>query len=135
MAGMDKESTNDPFRWTSRPGRPALVAPDLNALHGPTSGVVELPHRMVWLPPQSRRFDLDDPFDLRHMYAIVLREAVQVAELNTWLDAETLFRLWPEPDLVLPRGVRNAWQRRYPRLSRHRARANVVGVSQERELT
>ena len=48
---------------TSRPGRLALVAPDLGALHGPTSGVVELPHRLVWQPAENRRFDLDKPFD------------------------------------------------------------------------
>jgi hypothetical protein len=31
--------------------------------HGPTSGVVELPHRMFW--QADRRFNLDDPFMLR----------------------------------------------------------------------
>ena len=58
---------------TSRPGRLALVAPDLAQLHGPTSGWVELPHRLVWLPAQDRRFNLDDASDRLHLYEIVLR--------------------------------------------------------------
>jgi hypothetical protein len=104
---------------TSRPGRLALVAPDLAELRGPTSGWVELPHRLIWLPAPSRRFNLDDPFELQWVYEIVLREAVQYAELNTWLDADTLRRLWPE--LYLPKGVRRAWELRHPELARLRA--------------
>ena len=110
-----------PVRLTSRPGRLALVAPDLALLHGPTSGVVELPHRLVWLPPQDRRFDLEDGFDLKRVYEIVLREAIEIDELATWLDAATLRRLWPE--LYLPRGVRTAWELRHPDLAGHRAAA------------
>jgi hypothetical protein len=110
-----------PVRLTSRPGRLALVARDQGALHGPTSGIVELPHRLVWLPPKDRRFDLDDAFDLQRVYEIVLREAVTENELATWLDAMTLRRLWPE--LYLPRGVRQAWELRYPSLAAHRTAA------------
>jgi hypothetical protein len=105
----------------SRPGRLALVIGDLAELRGPVTGVVELPHRMVWLPPEDRRFDLGDPFDLTRVYEIVLREAVQFDELRAWLDAATLLRLWPE--LFLPRGVRLAWEQRHPRLSALRAAA------------
>lgn len=118
MADRDAPAT---LRLTSRPGRLALVAPELSALRGPTSGVVELPHRLVWLPPQSRRFDLDDPFDRKRVYEIVLREAVGVDELTTWLDAATLRQLWPE--LYLPRGVRTAWELRFPDLAGHRVAA------------
>ena len=106
---------------TSRPGRLALVAPDLAQLHGPTNGWVELPHRLVWLPAEDRRFNLDDAFDLMHLYEIVLREAIQVDELTTWLDATTLRRLWRE--LYLPRGVRRAWELRHPDLGGLRAAA------------
>ena len=100
---------------TSRPGRLALVARDLADLRGPTSGWVELPHRLVWLPAPSRRFNLDDEYDRMKVYEIVLREAVQYAELNTWLNAELLRSLWPE--LYLPKGVRRAWEIRYPELA------------------
>jgi hypothetical protein len=99
----------------SRPGRRALVAADLSALRGPVSGVVELPHRLVWAPSPAGRFDLDDPYDRIRMYEIVLREAVQPAELRTWLDADLLVGLWPQ--LYLPRGVRQAWEAVHPGLA------------------
>ena len=86
--------------------RPVVVALDLAELHGPTSGVIELPHRLLWQP--IRRLDLDDPSVLRWMYQVVLREAVSVEELRTWLDGPTLVELWPR--LYLPRWVRQAWQ-------------------------
>lgn len=105
----------------SRPGRLALVIGDLSELHGPVTGVVELPHRMLWLPAPDRRFDLDDPYDLIRVYEIVLREAVRFDELRTWLDGATLLRIWD--DLLVPRGVRAAWQLRHPRLRRRRAAA------------
>jgi hypothetical protein len=89
-----------------------VVAPDLTRLHGPTSGVVELPHRLFW--QADRRFDLDQPDLLRWMYEIVLTESITVAELETWLDRERLTLLWPE--LFLPAGVLIAWEGRYPQL-------------------
>lgn len=100
--------------YDARPGRRAVVAPDLNELHGPTSGTIELPHRLFWYP--DRRFDLNDPAYLRWMYQLVLREAITVDELRTWLDKQTLIQLWP--DLHLPRGIRRAWEERHPALAR-----------------
>lgn len=97
-------------RYEARPGRRAVVATSLAQLHGPTSGVVELPHRLFW--QSDRRIDLDKPALLAWVYETVLREAVTVEELSTWLDAETLIRLWP--DLFVPSGVRMAWEDRYP---------------------
>ena len=108
-------------RLESRPGRLALVIGDLAELRGPVHGIVELPHRMVWLPPENRRFNLDDAYELKRVYEIVLREAVQFDELRMWLDAETLARVWPR--LYLPRGVRLAWAQRYPQLAARRAAA------------
>jgi hypothetical protein len=109
------------IQLTSRPGRPALVAPDLGQLKGPTSGLIELPHRLVWQPKPNRQFNLDDPFDRIHVYEIVLREAIRVDELVTWLDADVLRELWP--DLYLPRGVRQAWEVRHPELAKLRVAA------------
>ena len=108
-------------RLVSRPGRLALVIGDLAELRGPVDGVVELPHRMVWLPPEDRRFDLGDRYDRTRVYEIVLREAVQFDELRTWLNAGTLQRLWTQ--LFLPRGVRLAWEQRHPQLAAQRAAA------------
>lgn len=94
----------------ARPGRRALVAPDLSALHGPTTGTAVLPHRLFW--QADRRIDLDNPHLLRWMYETVLREVGTVEELCGWLDGPTLIRLWPE--LFLPRGLRRAWEERHP---------------------
>jgi hypothetical protein len=94
------------------------VAPALDQLTGPTSGSVELPHRLVW-QGATRVFDLDQPDLLRWVYEIVLREAVTRDELRAWLDGPTLVREWP--NLHLPRGVRQAWEQRHPQLRRHAA--------------
>lgn len=96
----------------ARPGKHAVVAPDLDGFTGPTTGVVELPHRMFW--QADRRFDLDRPFYLQWMYEIVLREANTPEELRAWLDAPTLHRLWAL--LYLPHGVRRDWEERHPSL-------------------
>jgi hypothetical protein len=92
------------------------VIPTLAELRGPSGGVVELPHRLVWQAPRHGRFDLDDPYQLCRLYEIVLREAIRLDELRAWLDAATLRRIWP--DLYLPRGVRAAWEERHPELTR-----------------
>ncbi|HWS32228.1 MAG TPA: hypothetical protein VN408_05730 [Actinoplanes sp.] len=102
-------------RPAGRPGRAALVAADLAELCGPAAGVVELPHRMLWLPAADRRFDLADDYDRSRMYEIVLREAVQFAELRTLLNGGLLRALWAE--LFLPRGVRAAWESAHPVLA------------------
>ncbi|GAA1593237.1 hypothetical protein GCM10009828_017770 [Actinoplanes couchii] len=104
---------------SGRPGRSALVVGELGELDGPLAGVVELPHRMLWLPAEDRRFDLADDYDRARMYEIVLREAVHYAELRTFLNARLLRDLWV--DLFLPRGVRAAWEQRHPDLTGVRA--------------
>jgi hypothetical protein len=108
------DSTGAGFRrrvpYEARPGRRAVVVADLTELRGPTSGVVELPHRLFWQP--DRRVNLDNPALLAWLYETVLCEAARVDELRTWLDGPTLVRLWP--DLFVPRGVRQAWEERHP---------------------
>jgi hypothetical protein len=69
----------------------------------------------------DRRIDLDDAFERRWLYEIVLCEATRFDELQTWLDGTTLCRLWPQ--LILPRGVRRAWEERHPELARLRTAA------------
>ena len=98
----------------ARPGRGVLVVTRLSALRGPAAGSVELPLWLFWNP--DRTFDLDDPVMLRWMYETVLREASRPEDLTSYLNGDTLVAVWPE--LVLPRGVRQAWEDRYPVLRR-----------------
>jgi len=100
-------------RHLSRPGRQALVAADLAALHGPAGGLVELPLRLFWSLP-DHRFDLDDSDMRRWYYETVLREASRPDDLATYLDGATLACLWSE--LFLPKGVRRAWEEQHPSL-------------------
>jgi hypothetical protein len=98
--------------YMARPGRPAVITATLDELAGPEHGVVELPQRLMWNPDRS--FDLDKPDQLRWMYENVLREAIRTDELRQWINARILVRIWR--DLNLPRGVRQAWEARYPQL-------------------
>lgn len=116
---MDEVRRAPALSELARPGRRARVARTMTGFRGPTSGVVELPHRMFW--QADRRFNLDDPFMLRWMYEIVLREAITGEELRSWLDTPTLHRLWAQ--LYLPHGVRRDWEKHHPSLRRARLAA------------
>src|SRR5215468_2511458 len=98
-------------RHQARPGRPALVVPDLADLRGPAAGTVELPLWLFWSQP-NHTFDIDDPEMRQWMYEIVLREAGSLEDLTTYLDRDTLIALWPR--LYLPKGVRQAWEDEHP---------------------
>ena len=100
-------------RYQARPGRSALVAPDLADLRGPVAGTVELPLWLFWSQP-DHTFDLADPDMRQWMYEIVLREAGSLEDVTTYLDRDTLIELWPR--LYLPKGVRQAWEDRHPAL-------------------
>jgi hypothetical protein len=108
MTATSTAATQAPHE--ARPGRGTLVAGDLADLRGPVSGTVELPLWLFWCP--DRTFDLDDPAMLRWMYQTVLREASRPEDLTAFLNGDTLVALWP--DLFLPKGVRQAWEERYP---------------------
>jgi hypothetical protein len=100
-------------RHQARPGRAALVAQDLAALHGPVAGEVELPVRLFWSSP-DRRFDLSDEDSLHWLYETVLREASRPEDLVDFLNGEVLASVWP--DLWLPAGVQQAWEEQHPQL-------------------
>lgn len=108
MTGMERQRSR-----AAAPHKRVAIVRSLGELHGPLSGVVELPHRMFWQP--DRHVDLDNPALLRWAYETVLREAATGDELRAWLDGPTLIRVWP--DLFLPRWVRQAWQQSHPELA------------------
>ena len=92
--------------------RPVVVADDLARLHGPSTGLVELPITLDWTPRGA--YDLADPADARSLYEVVLREARSESDLEEHLNARLLVRLWAS--LTLPRVVRDFWEAQHPSL-------------------
>lgn len=92
--------------------RPVVVADDLARLHGPSTGVVELPITLDWTPRGG--YDLADLADARSLYEVVLREARSEGDLEEHLNAELLVQLWTS--LTLPRVVREFWEAEHPSL-------------------
>ena len=90
-----------------------IVAESLDDLHGPSTGEVVLPNRLLWNP--SEPFDLVDDEDLRAVMRIVLREARGQDDLAQYLNRESLIRLWGH--LRLPRYIQAAWEARFPKLT------------------
>jgi hypothetical protein len=93
--------------------RPVVVVDDLTRLHGPSAGVVTLPITLNWTP--RRRYDLAAETAARSLYQVVLREAHSENEIETYLNADLLRRLWRS--LTLPRAVREFWEAQHPALA------------------
>jgi hypothetical protein len=93
--------------------RPVVVVDDLARLHGPSTGVVALPITLNRTP--RTRYDLGSEAARRSLYQVVLREAHTEAELEEYLNAELLQRLWDS--LTLPRPVRDVWEAQHPTLA------------------
>lgn len=72
-----------------------------------------LPEELSWTG--RREYDLDDPADARVFYERVLIDAVTVEVIDRVVNGERLRVLWPA--LFLPRGVRAAWEARFPDLT------------------
>ncbi|WP_346175483.1 hypothetical protein [Streptomyces cuspidosporus] len=94
--------------------RPYTVPATLAELAGPTGGVVVLPTALDWTPKKS--YDLADDVDLRMLYETVIREAMHIEDLRTFLNARLLAEAWPR--LWLPLRVRGAWESRFPDLAK-----------------
>ncbi|GHJ18342.1 hypothetical protein [Micromonospora sp. AKA38] len=92
--------------------KPVIVPDRLEALCGPTQGVVSLPRHLKW--SGNSRYDLAQPGRIRDLYRAVLNEATSAEDLATYLDQEMLVRLWPT--MWLPLSVRRTWESRFPAL-------------------
>ena len=99
--------------------KPYVVAKTLAALRGPTDGTVTLPRHLDW--SGHAEYDLNRLARLASMYKVVLTEASTVEDLNTWLDADLLRRLWPT--LWLPAQLRRRWEEAFPELAAARGEA------------
>ncbi|MFD8527692.1 hypothetical protein ACFV0L_09810 [Streptosporangium canum] len=89
--------------------RTYLVPADLSELAGPVAGVVRLPIRLDW--SEQRAYDLSDDSHVGLMYERVIREASHLDDLRTYLNRETLVRLWPR--LYLPAQARKVWETQF----------------------
>jgi hypothetical protein len=93
--------------------RPYVVAETLAALRGPTEGTVTLPRHLDW--SGHPEYNLNRDARLATMYKVVLTEANTVEDLNSWLDADLLRRLWRT--LRLPPQLRQRWEEAFPELA------------------
>lgn len=84
----------------------------LDALAGPSHGVIALPRTLYWGPEKT--VDLSDPVDVQRMYQAVVRTGT-AAEQARWLNRDILIAVWG--DLVLPVRCVAAWESRFPELA------------------
>lgn len=97
-----------------RYAKPIVVADDLTALRGRTSGVVTLPRHLDW--SGAADYDLDSPGRIVDLYRTVLIEATKPDDLHVFLDQAILTKLWPS--IWLPPHLRRVWEERFPELRR-----------------
>lgn len=95
-----------------RDTKPYEMPESLDELHGPTGGVLELPHSVYWGPERS--VSLDSPSGIRKAYQAVLREGTADDQAFI-LNRHVLQREWAE--LALPHRVRVMWESRFPQLA------------------
>ncbi|GAA3707381.1 hypothetical protein GCM10022204_26620 [Microlunatus aurantiacus] len=111
---MTSESSTTPSdgRVFFRDIKPYAIVDDLNQLRGPASGVVKLPHSVLWAP-SGAGIDLDEPGGRGLAYRAVLAEGT-VEDLVQILNRDQLIVVWPE--LLLPRRVSEMWETRFSEL-------------------
>jgi hypothetical protein len=110
-------------RTVTRPRRmlrPVIVPPSLLDLHGPWTGVLELPQRLCWsLDAGQRRFDLGDLNRVASAYEYVLDAARTPADLADHLNGWLLAAAWDR--IGMDRRKRAAWETAHPLLRRQAA--------------
>lgn len=94
--------------------RPYVVPDTLSELTGPASGVVKLPTHLAW--SGLRVYDLGDERQLGLLYETVIRESMDIADIDHYLNETVLGRVWLR--LWLPARVRRAWEQRFPSLTK-----------------
>jgi hypothetical protein len=103
----------------ARPGVPVLVITELADLRGPSGGRVVLPSRL-FPDATGAVIDLDEPALLAEVYQTVLIDAGGAHELAAHLNGPRLIEAWA--GLMLPDGVRLAWEEVHPALAAARER-------------
>lgn len=88
-------------------------------LGGPMTGVVSLPRHLKW--SGNPHYDLGEPGRVADLYRAVINEAAVPTDLHTYLERDTLLRLWPT--MWLPIAIRNEWEAQFPELAELRTSA------------
>ncbi|GAA2861237.1 hypothetical protein Acy02nite_57710 [Actinoplanes cyaneus] len=126
---MSYVATRDGRRDRSAAHRAPAVPDRIDDLHGSSIGVLEVPHHMACGHASRRRYDLEDPAQLRHAYEQVLCEAAGCGEVEDLINPAMLRRVWR--DLHLPSRVRDAWETRHPGLRRTVNRTSDTETSRD----
>jgi hypothetical protein len=112
---MDRQrrtAVEDGERVFFRDVKPYAIVDHLDQLRGPSAGMVEVSHSVLWAPGGGH-VDLDRPGVLRMVYRAVLNEG-SVEDLVRVLNRDVLITVWPE--LLLPLRVPEMWESRFPEL-------------------
>ena len=96
-----------------RYAKPVVVPDRLNLLGGPVTGVVNLPRHLKW--SGNPQYDLSQPGRITDLYRAVINDAAAPSDLHTYLERDTLVRLWST--MWLPTAIRDAWEARFPELA------------------
>ncbi len=96
-----------------RYAKPYVLPRSLDLLTGPVAGEIRLPRHLAW--SGSVVYELDVPGRVVDLYRTVIIEATSPDDLNAYLNAAALRRLWSY--LWLPPAVRHMWASRFPELA------------------
>lgn len=91
---------------------PYDVPSSLDALHGPATGVVELPVTVHWGPQHV--YDLATAHEAVFAYQQIVREGT-TADQERLLNRDLLVRVWSE--LILPERCQTLWETTFPELA------------------
>ncbi len=86
----------------------------LEELHGPVTGVVELPKHVAWSGMSA--YDLGKPRQRMGLYRTVLHEGLR-EDLPLYLNHDLLLQLWPTLRRLVGRTVRTVWEDAFPQLA------------------
>lgn len=100
----------------TRTFRPPFAIPEsLDDLQGPATGVLNIPHSIMWVTREEVRIKLSHDGQTKAAYAEILGSATQ-EQIEELVNKDLLLRLWP---VTLDRTVTEAWNDRFPELSAH----------------
>lgn len=91
---------------------PYEVPSSLDVLHGPATGVLELPITVHW--GAKHTYDLTNSDEVVFAYQQIVREGT-TADQEALLNADLLRQVWSE--LILPARCQAAWETRFPELA------------------